>query len=273
MKLKIHHHTSYQYSTQVFVEPHHLYFYPGIRSYLRLKQFEIKVDPVPDGLAQRIDAENNPYHQCWFMGQRDSFNIDVHLELEVSDYNPFDYLIEEVVRKEKLTGLAPYLNKEHLLSEDLILWINELFESVSRNKTEFISRLCSEIHGNWTHEVRYEETLYHPNDCFKAQTGSCRDLSWMMILILRYCGIPSRFVSGYSYNPEAEGHELHAWVEAWVYGPGWIGIDPSSGLFTTQFYVPVTASHHPSLTLPVQGTYRGEATSRLHTKVDLKLLD
>ena len=271
MKLKVHHYTLYQYESPVFLEPQHLYFFPLQRPHLKLVKWGIRIFPEPAGLSQRIDLEGNVYHQCWNNNTTDHFEIIVDFEAEVSSFNPFDFLMEEIKgRKFENPVFRVYLQKDPLdLSKDLIRWVDE------RKKEEpldSIRNLTNEVHKGWSHQISYSSKLQHPNECFISNGGSCRDLSWMLIQMLRYLEIPSRFVSGYSHNAEIDGHELHAWVESWVDGAGWIAHDPSSGMFTTEHYVPVAVSHHPKLTLPVQGSYRGSASSKLETRVDIELL-
>lgn len=273
MLLRIEHTTSYKYSAPVFAEPHHLYFYPVNRSYLQLLSFDLQVLPVPTGLALRVDIENNPYHQCWFDGMINSMSIAVKLEIETTPFNFLDFLIEDNPKTDHDAAIQLYLNPRMTLSSNVHRWILSLKRSSEANAIAFLGRLCQEIHDGWTHTISYASQLRDPSDCFEDKSGSCRDLSWMMIEMLREQKIPARFVSGYCHNPELEeGHELHAWVEAWVAGAGWIGLDPSSGLFTTADYISVAASYHPANTLPVQGSYRGKATSKLETSVRISVL-
>ena len=91
-----------------------------------------------------------------------------------------------------------------------------------------------------------------------------------MMHILRCCNIPARFVSGYSFNPEIkQDHKLHAWIEAWLGGAGWVSIDPSLGLLTDHFYIPVACSYDPAKTLPVQDIYAGSTVSKMTYEVDI----
>ena len=95
----------------------------------------------------------------------------------------------------------------------------------------------------------------------------------MLIHMLRMQGLAARFVSGYAFNPELdEGNELHAWVEAYLPGAGWLGLDPSLGLFADQNYIPLATSSLAQNTLPVHGNYGGTARARLATTVDIRQL-
>ncbi|XOV94003.1 MAG: transglutaminase domain-containing protein [Bacteroidota bacterium] len=271
MKLKITHQTTYRYSDKVFVEPQHLYFYPLPRNYLTLHNFELKIDPASSGLAQRIDAEDNLYHQCWFNDMQDKIIITALIEVESEEINPFNFLLEESAKTPHTKALDIFLEKEKL-SGEAKNWTIELMEAGDDNLITFLTYLNKEINNNWDHETRYEADLMDPVTCFDLKRGSCRDLSWMMINILRNQNIPARFVSGYAFNAElGGGHELHAWIEAWVPGAGWVAFDPSAGLLATNSYIPVVSSYHPSNTFPVQGSYRGSAIADL--TFDVKIIE
>ena len=268
MELKIEHKTTYSYSEPVFLEPHHLYLYPSGRYIRNLHSFGITLTPEPAGLALRLDAENNAYYQCWFIGTHDRLEISVEMEVQTDELNPLDFLIESKPILDHAEALKLYLHTDSP-DKGMDSWIHEIEEAACGNLITFLSTVNREICNGWEHKVRYQTSLMEPEECFADLTGSCRDLSWMMIHIFRSRNIPARFISGYAFNPELEGHELHAWVEAWIPGGGWIGLDPSSGLFTTDHYVPLSASFHPYNTLPVQGSYRGDGKSRLETVVNI----
>ncbi len=269
MLLEIKHHTRYTYDSPVSIEPHHFYFYPLRRSYFELVDFELRVSPVPELISERIDVENNTFHQYWVNEMLSSLQIQAEIKIETDDFNPFDFLEES--RPSQNFAKQPFQAGVELSSE-LQQWASQF--SFERNQLiPHLTNLCAAIHQQFNHQSRYDESLLDPSECFVQKEGSCRDLSWLMICILRKNDLPARFVSGYSFNSDlGEGHELHAWVEVFIEGGGWIGLDPSSGLFTTNSYIPVATSYHPANTLPVQGSYRGSADSHLDTKVEIKLL-
>ena len=271
MDFIVEHHSSYSYSEAVFLEPHYLYFYPLTRPYQKVIAFDIQVIPTPQGISSRLDAEDNFYHQCWFMEKVEKLDIISVCKISTSPVNPFNFLVDESRESFQSEALGLFVKPQNHLSLGFRQWLDQLNFDPENNLTGFLLGLGQQISSHWQHTIRYGEHLMDPNECFISRTGSCRDLSWMMIQILRNLGIPSRFVSGYCFNPELTGHELHAWVETWITGAGWVGIDPSAGVFVTGEYIPVSSSYHPSHTLPVQGSYRGNAISKLKTSVNISV--
>ena len=74
--------------------------------------------------------------------------------------------------------------------------------------------------------------------------------------ILRLLGLAARFVSGYLVELASTGDltDLHAWVEVYLPGAGWVGIDATSGLFTGEGHIPLAAARNPRGAAPVEGT-------------------
>lgn len=270
MKLRIKHVTEYNYSKEVTLFPHHLYFYPAHRNYLELVAFDLSVQPQ-SGLSFRLDAENNAFHQCWFNQPITQLKTVAEMVVTTHYINPFDFIIE-TGKNPQPTILSPYLEKQPL-TEEIINWLKNVTAPAGDNMVTLLTFLNQEMHMSWEHTIRYEPTILSITECFNSKKGSCRDISWLMVQLLRNINIPARFVSGYAFNPGlAKGHELHAWVEAFLPGAGWIGLDPSAGLLATDHYIPVVSSYQPQNTFPIQGLYSGDASSELSFEVSIEQL-
>ncbi|EIM78071.1 transglutaminase domain-containing protein [Nitritalea halalkaliphila LW7] len=265
MRLTIQHHTRYSYSSGVFLQPHALYLKPQQRGYVRLEAERLRVWPQPQALHERIDMLGNSCWLMWFPAERtDSFTVDLTLELELAEVNPYGFILldapqlpfQQYVYPEKMQGfLAPFLESE----QDLAL---EAFARAcmaqNRDLVSFLAQMAAVIHAEWQHEIRLTPDLWAPARTFQLKRGACRDLSWMLVHLLRQVGLATRYVSGYTYSSEAvEGHELHAWVEVFLPGAGWVGLDPSLGLLADGGYIPLAMGYHPEQVAPLQGILQG----------------
>jgi protein-glutamine gamma-glutamyltransferase len=76
---------------------------------------------------------------------------------------------------------------------------------------------------------------------FVTKQGFCEHFSSSFSLLMRMAGIPSRIVNGYlggEYDPYSNiwhirQADAHAWSEIWIDGKGWIRVEPTSGLRTS----------------------------------------
>ncbi|MEO6848349.1 MAG: transglutaminase family protein, partial [Chthoniobacterales bacterium] len=48
---------------------------------------------------------------------------------------------------------------------------------------------------------------------------------------------------------------LHAWVEAYLPGAGWVGLDPTNGVWCDHHYIAVAAGPDPKSIAPISGSY------------------
>lgn len=282
MKLKISHNTTYKYENPVELNTHSIFLKPLQRPNLLVENYKISIFPTPEGLEERLSIEGNPFFQTWFSGVTQRLEINSSFEVTIKPFNPFAFIIDMAFvdnidpGSEKIFSyeqreeiiLYPYLKKGSY--QDIQSYANTEFRKHKENPIGYLMSITAAVHADWTHIIREEDNLWEPDQTFKNKEGSCRDLSWMLIHMLRMQGLAARFVSGYAYNPAlSEGHELHAWVETYLPGAGWIGIDPSLGLFADQNYIPLACSSDASNTLPVHGNYAGTGNAVLSTTVTI----
>lgn len=272
MKIRLIHQTVYTFSEPVFLEPHILKFKPRLDPRQQLKNFEIKIIPEPAGRHEFLDEYDNQAELIWFNGQHPQMTISAKTDLEILAANPFGFLIfpfennHMPIQYSSSNNLFKYLQ----ITDGQInthIYAKQLMNDFGHNTMDFLLSLTHKLHEEIEKTVRHSGPPHPPDRTLSDKKGSCRDLAVLEMEILRKAGFATRFVSGYKFSEEEENHELHAWVEVYIPGPGWMGFDPSAGLSTAGNYIAVSSSFQPADTMPVSGTFRGKAESDMKSKI------
>lgn len=280
MKLKITHTTNYNFSSRVFLEPHYLRFKPKCLSNSITESFNLDISPKPSGISELLDAENNLIHLCWFDGLVEKLIIRAESIVNSTEFNPFNFILHPsecfsmpISYPESVSTLLENALGFSAVSEQLLEYGHRINASSKHQTTVFLNELTKHIHSDFIVESREIGEAYQADKTFELKKGSCRDLAWMQIQLLRNMGIAARFVSGYYYIPmEKPEYELHGWIEVFLPGAGWIGFDPSNGIAAGNTHIPIASSVQFENTMPVSGTIRGEGKTELTTSLSIKSL-
>lgn len=267
----IYHLTHYKYDRPVTLGPQIIRLRPAPHSRTRVISHSLSVSPVDHFVNHQQDPYGNWMARLVFPEPVREFKIEVDLVADMSVYNPFDFFVEDSAKDfpfaygaEIADDLSIYLKTEPLTPK-----LEAFLKTVSRDKMVTIDflvglnmRLASEIN----YEIRMEPGVQTPEVTLDRASGSCRDSSWLLVQILRNLGIAARFVSGYLIQlkpdlialdgPAGTDHDftdLHAWVEVYLPGAGWIGLDPTSGLLAGESHIPLAATPHYSNAAPITG--------------------
>lgn len=105
--------------------------------------------------------------------------------------------------------------------------------------------------------------------------GVCQDFSHIMIALLRRSGIPARYISGYIFqdSESKEAYDMssatHAWVEAFLPGVGWTGLDPTNNIIVQDRHIRIAMGRDYADVPPTRGVYKGGARSELKVGVHI----
>ena len=249
IQVALHHRTTYRYDRPVALGPQSIRLRPAPHCRSRVLAYSLVVTPDEHFVNWQQDPQANYIARMVFPEKTTEMNIEVDLVVEMSATNPFDFFLEPAVETwpfdydESLREeLAPYrrtLPRTPLLDAFLADIPRE-----PRSTNDLLVSLNQRLASHIVYGVRLEPGLQSPEETLEKRAGSCRDSGWLLVQILRHLGFAARFVSGYLIQlvadvksldgpsgPEADFVDLHAWCEVYLPGAGWIGLDPTSGLW------------------------------------------
>ena len=279
MRIRVEHETRYRFSRPVFLEPHLLRLAPRSDTGQAVESFSLTVTPDPSGRCDIVDASGSPATWLWFEGMTEELRIVSRSEVRTLRSNPFDYLLQPgafalpptlapVVRE----ALAPCLRTDEGRAVQQLT--SDLAREAKGAPLPFLNALNDWLNRNIEVAPRPEPGIQSVADTLACSQGACRDVAAVFMAACRNVGIPARYVSGYQTGDAGRaGHDLHAWAEAYLPGAGWRGFDPTAGLWVAEHHVTLCAAHHPDLTAPVDGRFRGQASSSLDHAIALDILE
>lgn len=140
------------------------------------------------------------------------------VKLDKYDYN--EEIKEYLKPSEKIESdseVVKELAESTIGDETDILKIVEKTARWTANNIEYDNGLAQKI---WTGTVDTQSAV----KTIERRQGTCSEYTNVFIAIMRNKGIPARFVNGFMY----EG-VYHAWAEIYLYGVGWIPVEPQDG--------------------------------------------
>jgi uncharacterized protein (DUF2126 family)/transglutaminase-like putative cysteine protease len=271
IRVALTHETSYRFDRRVSVSPHVIRLRPAPHSRTPIESYALKVRPDKHFINWQQDPFGNYLARLVFPDPIRELEITADLVAEMTVINPFDFFLEphaehypfaydEQLKRE----LTPYLEVRES-GPRLQDWLGAL-ERGRLHIVDFLVDLNRSLHRDIRYTIRMEPGVQSCEKTLAKGSGSCRDSGWFLVQVLRHLGLAARFVSGYLIQlapdvkpldgpsgPEQDFTDLHAWAEVFVPGAGWIGLDPTSGLFAGEGHIPLACTPDPESAAPVTG--------------------
>ncbi|MDL9947532.1 transglutaminase family protein [Gordonia sp. ABSL11-1] len=292
IKVALEHRTSYAFDRPVKIFPHVVRLRPAPHSRTPIEAYSLKVEPADHFLNWQQDAFSNYMARLVFGEPSSTLSVTVSLIADLTAINPFDFFIEDWAEDYGF-------DYPEELSDDLEIFLRPvgvtegefagapvhpaIAEFAAEHRPtghvriiDFLVALNRAVQQAVGYTVRLEAGVQTPEHTLASGIGSCRDSAWLLVAILRELGLAARFVSGYLVQltsdvksidgpsgPDADFTDLHAWTEVYLPGAGWVGMDPTSGLFAGEGHIPLAATPNPGGAAPITG-----ATGPCHATLD-----
>jgi uncharacterized protein (DUF2126 family)/transglutaminase-like putative cysteine protease len=267
----LNHLTYYRYDRPINLGPQIVRLRPAPHTRTRIVSYSLRVEPVEHFINWQQDPQSNYLARLVFPKKTTHFRVEVDLVAEMAVINPFDFFLEPRAERfgftydeAQLRELAPYLVK--LPATRRFGAFLAGVPRASQHMIDFLVELNQSLQGAIRYVIRLEPGVQTPEETLEAGSGSCRDTGWLLVQLLRHLGLAARFVSGYLIQlvpdvkaldgptgPATDFTDLHAWCEVYLPGAGWIGLDPTSGLFAGEGHIPLACSPEPGSAAPITG--------------------
>jgi uncharacterized protein (DUF2126 family) len=267
----LNHVTHYRYDRLVNLGPQVIRLRPAPHCRSKIISYSLRVEPEGHFINWQQDPFANYQARLVFPEQTKEFKVTVDVVMDMAVYNPFDFFLEPDAEEfpfsycaELKQELIPYLSPDPVTP--LVQAYLDKIDRTPRRSVIFLVDLNTLVHKDIAYTIRMEPGVQTPEETLTLGSGSCRDSAWLMVQLLRNCGLAARFVSGYLIQlkpdvkaldgpsgTEVDFTDLHAWCEVYLPGAGWVGLDATSGLLAGEGHIPLACTPQPSSAAPIEG--------------------
>lgn len=278
MRYTVYHLTRFRYDAPVSESVMEVRMQPRTESVQRCLRFELATTPRARVFAYQ-DPEGNVVHHFDVPARHRELTIVAESVVEFvadiaipaqCDRTAWTLLGEKGIRERFFEFIEP----SHYArpTEALTAFGREIGPSRDADPLSLLRRLTDQLYDAFEYAPQSTRVDSPIDEALAARRGVCQDFAHVMIALVRDLGIPCRYVSGYLFHDD-QGAERsvdgasHAWVEAWLPGLGWIGIDPTNRTMATTRHIRVAIGRDYHDVPPTRGAFKGNAHSELAVAV------
>ncbi|MAP95562.1 MAG: IMP dehydrogenase [Ponticaulis sp.] len=278
IRIGLTHRTAYKYDRPVMMGPQIIRLRPAPHCRTPIVSYSQTITPNDHWLNWQQDPFGNYLARVVIPEKTREFSVEIDLVADMIAINPFDFFLEDSVQQTPFAyeddlahQLRPYLqtdikgkNYSKFLKKAEAIW-NE-GKAKDQSTIDSLVQMNQLVEQEIGYIVRMEPGVQTPEETLTIAKGSCRDSSWLLVNVFRHLNVAARFVSGYLVQltadmeavdgpsgPKEDFTDLHAWVEVYLPGAGWVGLDPTSGLFAGEGHIPLAATPSPMSAAPISG--------------------
>ncbi|MGH7841442.1 MAG: transglutaminase family protein [Candidatus Binataceae bacterium] len=283
MRFQIRHQTSFEYERPAFDSHNEIRLHPWDRESQRCLRFELQTTP-PAAIVAYDDFFGNHGHSISLSDPHHALTIVTRSAVEIiaapapayPDVPFARFLSDDALHT---LSFCEFLAPSHFIpfSERLrkFFWMGARPRGME-DVAEYVMRVVAYVHDQFEYESYRTHVHSSVNDILKSGAGVCQDFAHLTIGILRLAGVPARYVSGYlAPAHEAQGGMLgdqasHAWLEAWLPGPGWTGFDPTHRCRTDERHLGIAVGRDYGDVSPIRGAYHSQGSNSI-MRVELNI--
>lgn len=248
MRLKVTHHTVYNYSHPVGFVVQSLRLTPSVFAGQKVIDWQVAIDGAQPGPGFRDGAGD--WVQLWTArGPVDKIPVRIEGTVETEDLSG--------VLKGHREAIHPmvYLQTTEQTRPDDALRDLALRAGPDLTPLDLAHELSGLVHGAIAYRPGVTQLQTTAAEALALGEGVCQDHAHALIALARLHELPARYVSGYLYaDADGNAHEAaHAWAEIHVQGLGWVGFDAANRCCPDDRYVRTGSGLDARDAAPIRG--------------------
>lgn len=273
----IHHLTTYKYEQPATYSANQIMLYP-LPEGQEVLRHEVAISQHP-AVALYTDYFGNKVGTFTLIEPHTELSISSVLEVQTSRREIPEHIQTDWHALEQVSHILPFsdflaLEKSRALPEMLAL--AEAEKNRHSSPFQVAQILNAYVYEQFSYQKGITNVETPLDEVWTLKAGVCQDFTHVLLMLLRLSGIPARYVSGYicpnKTGMRGEG-ATHAWVEIYLHGFGWLGLDPTNNCIANETHVRLATGRHFNDCSPVRGTYRGTANHELDVMVSVSYED
>lgn len=270
MRWQILHRTHYQYAAPVRESYNELRLQPLSNEQQTVESFSLNVQPTVK-LRHYHDFYSNCVHHFELIEPHSTLTIESQICVVTHDCprlpleaRPAGFeRVQEALRVERCYD---FIQTSRYVDDTPETW--RLAVDATEGEVDLWQRtlkLMAFVHSNLAYEVQSTRVHTHAREVLLQRRGVCQDFAHVMLSMCRSLKIPALYVSGYLATEIASA--THAWVEVFIPGHGWQGLDPTHNRLTDESYIKIAVGRDYADVPPVSGTYKGTTERNMEVEV------
>jgi transglutaminase-like putative cysteine protease len=270
MKWEIFHRTRYVYVSPVRDSFNEVRLNPVNNREQSVESFLLKVLPATR-LRHYLDFYSNIVHHFEVPEPHGELVIDAQAVVTVHSRLALDPALKpaplaDLAAAVRTERCFDYLQPSRYVDHDPETWRHALDATHGQTDAwQAAHAILRYVHGTLKYEPNSTLVHTHARQALLQRAGVCQDFAHVMIGMCRAIGLPALYVSGYLATETASA--THAWVEVFIPGHGWIGLDPTHNCSVGETYVKIAVGRDYADAAPATGHYRGTLERKLTVEV------
>lgn len=274
---KIKHITNYKYETPIRDSANQIILFPIKDEFQKVIQHDLNISNTPDvdifldyyGNEVGVFTQTEPHTQLKIYSK-------IYVETIAKPLPQDDIFLKE--QWGMLDGIKneveflDYLKQGQFESAELLLNASRDLRIAEDTPYKLALKFCNYVFVNFDYIKGVTTVDSTIEEIIGIKAGVCQDFAHLLTTMLRFAGIPARYVSGY-ICPNKDGMRgegaTHAWAEAYLPDYGWLGFDPTNNCIANEKHVRLAVGRDFSDCSPVKGVYKGGLSHVLEVNVSV----